>query len=1164
MEDFLSEENLCGQTLLRLVSRGSSILAELQRLQGNLPRVLIPQSLESAISGDTVRYEAVLFDFHYLRSAEDCERTLNSSTRLLDLDLEFWDNYSEFLSRMYRVFESIVTYINDFNKFLGDVEAGYYIAHTVENILLDDSGRQLLCEALYLFGVMLLLLERHIPGALRERVVVAYYRHEGAALSPELLEQVCRLCRSSGYDPSSGRRPKGYPENFFARFRVPKHVVGQIIGRMQNDDIYMQASSFPLPEHRTTRLAAQGSMLYVCLYFLPQLLKSEASTMREIVDRHFSENWCIPAFMGFIVDLSVEWESYPAARAALSNTVSVQNAAHFADRNKTQAKRAMDNLRGYLTQGRLDEKFLLSNLDRLMSCMRECNAVLRWRFLHARTQRARFREAFRENCLSDEDTITLLLQTSQLEWKLKAMFQRLLDGKAEKWETCRSQCAERLKELSQYFTGEVLLTRVRRDESMVKWFAGVAKTVDRLDYKEEHATVTGRKIREIIRALEEIETFEQLEESLQVKSFLEDTRGLLKEMLRTVNITGVVMSHMETITDLAYGWELLNDYMSVLQKRIEGDPQTVVLLRATFLKLASILDVPLTRISQCDSPDAVSVAEYYSSELVDFVRRVVEVISKNVFALLRNIVELQSTRMRSFPIKLEAEKLKDYAQLKERYELARWTHRVSLFTEGILAMERTLLGVIQVDPRQILEDGLRKELVLQVATAMHKLLWFPQGTSDEFRSVALRLGAIMELFKTSMEYIQDYIDLAGLKIWQEEIHRIVNFYLEQETNQYLKKKVLASESRFQSRVVPVPLYSSSTSGAMANGPRQEQQIAFSFMGRVVEALLRITDAATTTYAPEYMAWYGKDGAEVCGLKLCGQLSRSIGVIGMQGVDRLLGFRIVSSLNELFAQFRELSGEHGLLLEKFRDGLFPEWKIPKEGSRVYTQCLKKTQSYMLPILRCCRDVGRAQLLRLQFARLLEFRSRADAQLLHSAVKALNDGVIMDLRRHDSDADSVAQPVEGDPLITKTRDLLDACGLGNPFHKIYVAAEPIEGLPATLLLFLIAYLPKMRYDAKLGTLARLKDKYPIDGAPIAAGIATLLRQFHPSYTRSLLAFLSQYVRASIHASMQSNRPVVPPEVLPTLIFVRQLCAFSEVSKEECYAFFPEYIFDALRLQ
>ena len=42
------------------------------------------------------------------------------------------------------------------------------------------------------------------------------------------------------------------------------------------------------------------------------------------------------------------------------------------------------------------------------------------------------------------------------------------------------------------------------------------------------------------------------------------------------------------------------------------DPGTVIKLRAMFLKLASILDLPLVRISQAQSKDINSVAEYYS------------------------------------------------------------------------------------------------------------------------------------------------------------------------------------------------------------------------------------------------------------------------------------------------------------------------------------------------------------------------------------------------------------------------------------------------------------------------------------------------------------------------------------------------------------------------
>lgn len=51
------------------------------------------------------------------------------------------------------------------------------------------------------------------------------------------------------------------------------------------------------------------------------------------------------------------------------------------------------------------------------------------------------------------------------------------------------------------------------------------------------------------------------------------------------------------------------------------------------------------------------------------------------------------------------------------------------------------------------------------------------------------LAVRMVAFRRSIEYVQDYIDLAGLKIWQEELSRVIYYNIEQECNRFLKKKV---------------------------------------------------------------------------------------------------------------------------------------------------------------------------------------------------------------------------------------------------------------------------------------------------------------------------------------------------------------------------------------
>lgn len=57
-------------------------------------------------------------------------------------------------------------------------------------------------------------------------------------------------------------------------------------------------------------------------------------------------------------------------------------------------------------------------------------------------------------------------------------------------------------------------------------------------------------------------------------------------------------------------------------------------------------------------------------------------------------------------------------------QIAKLTESVSTFTEGILAMKTTLVGIVRLDPKRLLEEGIRRELVRRMAVAMHVCLSF--------------------------------------------------------------------------------------------------------------------------------------------------------------------------------------------------------------------------------------------------------------------------------------------------------------------------------------------------------------------------------------------------------------------------------------------------------
>lgn len=113
----------------------------------------------------------------------------------------------------------------------------------------------------------------------------------------------------------------------------------------------------------------------------------------------------------------------------------------------------------------------------------------------------------------------------------------------------------------------------------------------------------------------------------------------------------------------------LCSYTPYMQQGIQSEPGMVIQLRATFLKLATALDLPLLRINQANSPDLVSVSQYYSTELVQYVRKVLHIIPETMFGLLARIVELQTSAVRELPTRLMKDQLRTYAQLEQRHEV---------------------------------------------------------------------------------------------------------------------------------------------------------------------------------------------------------------------------------------------------------------------------------------------------------------------------------------------------------------------------------------------------------------------------------------------------------------------------------------------------------------
>ncbi|OXB82938.1 UNVERIFIED_CONTAM: hypothetical protein H355_009848 [Colinus virginianus] len=1069
MLDFLAENNLCGQAVLRIVSCGNAIIAELLRLSEFIPGVF------------RLKDKA---DQQKSQGPEACEGKLEAKPELLDLDEEFRENNIEILTRFYLAFQSVHKYIVDLNRYLDDLNEGIYIQQTLETVLLNEDGKQL------------------------------------------LVNDICKLLRSTGYSSQPGaRRPPNYPESYFSRVPISETFISMVIGRLRSDDIYNQVSAYPLPEHRSTALATQAAMLYVILYFDANILHTQQAKMREIVDKYFPDNWSwlgVPAML--YIEHSFRGKDYTDA-----------NVCSKANRYAAVTERVHTQVQQFLKEGCLREELVLDNIPKLLNCLRDCNVAIRWLMLHTADtacdpNNKRLRQ-MKDQILTDSRynpkvLFQLLLDTAQFEFILKEMFKQMLSEKQAKWENYKKEGSERMTELADVFSGVKPLTRVEKNENLQAWFREISKQIMSLNYDD--STAAGRKTVQLIQALEEVQEFHQLETNLQVCQFLADTRKFLHQMIRTINIKEEVLITMQIVGDLSYAWQLIDSFTSIMQESIRASPSMVTKLRATFLKLASALDLPLLRINQANSPDLLSVSQYYSGELVSYVRKVLQIIPESMFTSLLKIIKLQTHDIIEVPTRLDKDKLRDYAQLGPRYEVAKLTHAISIFTEGILMMKTTLVGIIKVDPKQLLEDGIRKELVKRVALALHRgLIFNPRAKPSELMPKLKEMAATMDGFHRSFEYIQDYVNIYGLKIWQEEVSRIINYNVEQECNNFLRTKIQDWQSIYQSTHIPIPKFT----------PVDE---SVTFIGRLCREILRITDPRITCYIDQMNTWYDiKTHQEVTSSRLFSEIQDTLGTFGLNGLDRLLCFMIVKELQNFLSMFQKNILRDRTVqdtLKALMNAVSPLKGIIANSNKVYSAAIAKTQKIWTAYLDSIMKVGQMQILRRQITNELNYSCRFDSKHLAAALENLNKAILADIEAHYQNP-SLPYPKEDNTLLYEITAYLEAAGIHNPLNKtsgVFFCAGVVCRRPAD----------------------------QIDWLPLVLGLLTLLKQFHSRYTEQFLTLIGQFIRSAMEQCTSQKIPEMPADVVAALMFLEDYIRYTKLPRKVVEAHVPSFIFDEFR--
>ncbi|XP_047367322.1 WASH complex subunit 5 isoform X2 [Vespa velutina] len=1052
MGDFLAINNVGGQTLLRLVSRGNAIIAELMRLKDYVPPIF---SLDT--KQVIQKYGSIINDFSYFKATSTYEKKIEDDPTLQETDEEIRNNFSELLARFYLAFESIHKYITDLNFYVKKLnQEDYQSSGSVESF---EDGKQLMCEAVYLYGVMLLLVDYHFEGRIRECLLVSYYRYNAQESSSTKVDDICMLLRSTGYSKISGKRPINYPEDYFRRIPLDDSLIEGAVGCLRFGDLYNQRPAFHnhQSEYRNAALSTQASMLVIILCFKPEILNTQTAVMREIVDKFFSDNWVISIYMGIVINLKDWWSPYKAARTALNNNLETSNIKSIAQKHGQRMEDLLRETEEVELAGTLDENAIGS----LVNLVRDCNVTLRWILLHttslnlSKRSRSFQQLVITESKYTDINCLRLLLNTAQIEQDVKQTYKELLVGKETKWLRDKEACVKRIIDLAQIFGDNKSLDGIEKIQDLHAWFMEISKHINSLQQEDS------RKIVQLLQALEYVQEFHQLENNLHVSQYLSDTREILHNMLRTGNIAEDTIINLNIVTDCSYAWYIMETFTDVIQSSIKKNPPTVIKLKALFLKMAKL------------------------------------------------------------------------------------TYAVSVFTKGVLSLRSVSLGVLRVDSHRLLEDGIRQELVKQVTLALQNGLIFDTKSKITLPQKLKSLASIMDGYRKSFQYIQDYININSLKIWHEEIIYIIDSAIEEE--QRGSSWIPGKTWRYFSNEKHASL---------------TENNCLTFIGRLTRELIRITDPRNTVYIEHTLAWYDiKTQVEVLNYKVFTMILDAIGTPGLAGMDKLISFYIVIELENVINYIEKE------MRNKQWSSIIDECLTIVNGVENPKAMMTKLQTIVgtygnkmwLQILDWILKIGHYQVLRRKITYELNTACKFEAKHMEAALQTLNTAILSEIKLNNLSDERKIKKSDEIQLLHELSLRLDWAGISDPLNKSYIKPPHVNNISFVMFLFTVSQLGKLYYCRNTASLLSKKSQDPLDAVAFAIGIQTVLRQFHISITCNYVKYICMYILSLVTLDSTKVGSETESESTASIHFLDLFVKYSGIPRSYVFHEIPNVILD-----
>ncbi|KAF8715433.1 hypothetical protein HU200_027082 [Digitaria exilis] len=1105
--------------LLGFCSRAEALIAELLLLSDHVP----PEFADR-------RFDSVLFDFRYLDSPGDFESRIEGNIELQVLEDQLRESCGSYMQRFFSLLDGAVTYHEELCNYLNELQEGLYVHCTLDHVLENNSACQLLVESMTLFGCMILLMEHKISGLLREKLLVAHLRSDRCFSYPNL-ERVCELCRQHVPTPampaSSGSSPFSSdiisvqkPEDLLRRFPFPDPVVDAVITCLRNGDVYSSIRFYPDPQHRTTALSLQGGHLCVLLFYSNDLLH-RGLAMREIIDRFFKDNWVVPIFLHFSVDLLVSWDAYKEAKLSLVSCLSLASIRDISLHHYTKVTHFLADLDIHIHA--INKEYVLDNSLSLISVIRECNFTLRWLLLHRMTSDKKARDLIisigSSQQVDEGNMLQLLLKTAKLEFEVKQLHVELLRTRESMWCEKRHGALECMKDLSQNYLGTWAASCKFKNKTLKDWLEHLSLELISLNYTSIGSC--GRTIHRVLSTLKDIEMLHQIKDSVQIKQAFSKIQKNLHDMIKILNLNQEAINILSVITDAKYAWVYLTLFETLLKKNISQDPSETLYLHKVFLKFQSWLSAPLQRIKQCESPDLHSISMYYSSKYAAKIFAVLDIIPEILLKISTAVNHVNAEQPTHLVNRINQEALQELMQMDQQLCQARQAAKLCIISEGLANMSNNFDDLVNLNLGGWLKQVMKKELATQLERKLKCLSPFGDMEGN-LNSLSKFLLSQMQ----RMEFLENILHIDGSSIWQETFTSVLE--------QCAKKEFLELMACMQKSSNAVKqlnnVYSPST-----------------FYGNLLQHIVHLTNPSRSMFIEAMIGWFDEGGHELLGMRFFSHLELCVGQVGLACLDSLVHILIKHTMETTVKSLHTLvDAKLQEDLTKLDDLLGPPMSIPLMGWSSHKQMVKMLHSSWGPLVEKFATIGQLQLVRTLISFKLRSACKVKANTITSAVEVLLSSLHMQKGVIEvSDEDETVRF-----FLHNIKEQQSFCGLLSPLQIIYISEDPPMFLTRLLSLFSISQLSRYVLDVHLGNLTSPLKRSTADFSAVIIGLGAILQQFDSFYMSQYIQFMVQYIRtaeAAFNATAGTPKGSTS-EVAPKAVFwLMSLCKYMDISRD-----------------